>query len=70
MNSTTETSAGTAPDYSTTFPADRKDSGYSLLAILLSHPPGKRKEESLSAGEFSFVKGENLSIIALTSAWK
>lgn len=46
MNSTTETSAGTAPDYSTTFPADRKDSGYVLLAILLSHRVGEREAES------------------------
>jgi len=46
MNSTTETSAGTAPDYSTMFPADRKDCRHTLLAILLSQCAAKRKEES------------------------
>src|SRR5271165_2024053 len=46
INSTTETSAGTAPDYSTTFPANCKDSRHTILAILLSQWTAKRKEES------------------------
>jgi hypothetical protein len=47
MNSTTETSAGTALDYSTMFPANCKDCRHTMFAILLSQWMAKRKEESV-----------------------